>query len=57
MDFLPTMNRHDNINLGVLCSLQNQVFGLFTGKAILDDGKIIELDKAFGFAEKVCNKW
>ncbi len=57
MDFEPILNRSANINLGVLCSMQNQVFGYFSGKAILDDGKEIILDRVLGFAEKVFNKW
>lgn len=57
MDFEPLLNRNANINLGILCSVQNQVFGYFSGKAILDDGKEITLDRALGFAEKVFNKW
>ncbi|MDD4316067.1 MAG: DUF2804 domain-containing protein, partial [Clostridia bacterium] len=31
MDFEPLLNRYANINLGVLCSVQNQVFGYFSG--------------------------
>lgn len=57
MDFLPVMNRYANLNVGIIGSLQNQVFGKFTGKAILDDGKVIDLKDAMGFAEKVWNKW
>ena len=57
MNFEPLINRHANINLGVLCSVQNQVFGYFSGKAKLDDGSVIELNRVLGFAEKVFNKW
>ena len=36
---------------------QHQVFGRFTGKAVLDDGRVIEVRDFPGFAEKVENKW
>ena len=57
MKFVPIINRKSLTNIGVLCSDQNQVFGKFSGKAILDDGKVIELKDFVGFAEKVFNKW
>jgi hypothetical protein len=37
--------------------LPHQVFGLFTGTLVLDDGTKIELKDSLGFAEKVHNKW
>ncbi|MBQ2764485.1 MAG: DUF2804 domain-containing protein [Firmicutes bacterium] len=57
MDFQPVLNRHSDTNVGIIRSNQNQIFGLFTGKAILDDGTVIELKDFHGFAEKVHNKW
>lgn len=57
MEFQPLINRDANLNIGILCSVQNQVFGYFMGKAVLDDGSEITLNKALGFAEKVFNKW
>ena len=57
MDFRPVMDRSANINLGVLCSDQHQVFGRFSGTAVLDDGQKIEIRDLMGFAEKVRNKW
>lgn len=39
------------------CSEQDQVFGYFNGKAVLDDGKVIELKNFWGFAEFVRNHW
>lgn len=55
--FHPLLDRASNANLGIICSKQHQVFGEFTGRAILDDGTVIELNKTLGFAEKVFNKW
>ena len=57
MDFRPIMDRSAKISLGVLCSDQHQVFGRFSGTAILDNGRKIEICDLTGFAEKVRNKW
>lgn len=57
MDFVPVMNRASNTDFKILCSDQNQVFGKFTGKAVLDDGTVLEIKNFMGFAEKVHNKW
>ncbi len=57
MDFVPVLDRAANVTVGPLGSDQHQVFGRFTGKAILDDGKVIEVKDMLGFAEKVRNKW
>ena len=57
MDFVPVMNRASNTDFKILKSDQNQVFGKFTGTAILDDGTKLEVRDLMGFAEKVENKW
>ena len=57
LKFKPLLLRHAFTNAFVICSLQNQVFGYFSGKAILDDGTEIEFKNKLGFAEKVFNKW
>ncbi len=57
MDFEPIMDRCANIDLGVICSDQHQVFGRFTGRAMLDGGREIHIRQFPGFAEKVRNKW
>jgi hypothetical protein len=57
MDFVPVIDRASNTDFKILCSKQHQVFGKFTGTAVLDDGTKIELKDFFGFAEKVYNKW
>ncbi|MDO4545745.1 MAG: DUF2804 domain-containing protein, partial [Bacillota bacterium] len=43
MDFLPVLDRASKTSVGVICSDQHQTFGKFTGKAVLDDGTVIEL--------------
>ncbi len=55
--FEPGLDRSALTKVGPLCSDQHQVFGTFTGSAVLDDGRRIHLDRFFGFAEKVRNKW
>ena len=57
MDFVPVLDRASCTDVILIKSDQHQVFGRFTGKAILDDGKVIEIKDFPGFAEKVENKW
>ena len=54
--FTPILNRHANMNVGIIKSLQNQVFGKFSGYIIVD-GKEHFFTDMLGFAEKVSNKW
>lgn len=56
-DFVPQIDRASLTNLKVLVSDQRQIFGLFTGKAILDNGSTLCFKNLCGFAEKVHNKW
>ncbi len=57
MSFKPIIDRYAPFDLKVMCMIPHQVFGLFSGKAVLDDGKEIILKDVLGFAEKVHNKW
>ncbi|MTQ97858.1 DUF2804 family protein [Pseudoflavonifractor sp. BIOML-A6] len=57
MDFVPMLDRAACTSVGVIKSDQHQVFGRFTGRAVLDGGGVIELKDFMGFAEKVENKW
>lgn len=57
MDFEPILDRAANMDFKLLKSDQHQVFGRFSGRAILDDGTVIEIKDFLGFAEKVENKW
>ena len=57
MDFVPIIDRASCTDVKLICSDQHQVFGRFTGKAVLDDGRVIEVKDFPGFAEKVENKW
>ena len=57
MDFQPILHRSSDTNALVIRSDQHQIFGLFCGKAVLDDGTVLEVRDLPGFAEKVYNKW
>lgn len=55
--FTPILDRASRTRLAVLESDQHQVFGSFSGKAVLDDQQVVEFRDFPGFAEKVYNKW
>lgn len=57
LQFYPIMNRASNTDLKLLKSDQNQVFGRFSGRVVLDDGTPLQIKNLLGFAEKVVNKW
>ena len=55
--FTPIIDRASRTDAKLILSDQHQVFGRFTGKAVLDDGTVIPFADYLGFAEKVHNKW
>ena len=57
MDFVPVLDRASCTDFKLLKSDQHQVFGRFSGSAILDDGTKLAIRDLMGFAEKVENKW
>ncbi|MBR3737553.1 MAG: DUF2804 domain-containing protein [Eubacterium sp.] len=57
MTFEPIIDRAAVIDLKAIITDQHQVFGKMSGKAVLDDGKIIEIKDFLCFAEKVHNKY
>ena len=57
MDFVPVIDRASCTDFRLLKSDQHQVFGRFSGTAVLDDGTKLQIRDLFGFAEKVENKW
>ena len=56
LTFKPILNRHDDTNVLLIRSKQNQVFGYFSGYFIVNEQKI-EFEDLMGFAEKVYNRW
>jgi hypothetical protein len=57
MDFTPLVDRNSALNLGIIKSVQHQVFGLFNGFVVLDNGKKLAVKNFLGFAEDVLNWW
>lgn len=57
MDFAPIIDRASCTDFKILKSDQHQVFGYFSGTAVLDDGTELKIKNLLGFAEKVENKW
>lgn len=57
MSFEPIVDRHADFRMGEISSLQHQVFGRFSGTAVLDDGTRLEISDLIGFAEEVRNRW
>ncbi len=57
MEFVPVIDRASCTDVKLIKSDQHQVFGRFTGTAVLDDGTRLEVKDLMGFAEKVENKW
>ncbi|MCD7723786.1 MAG: DUF2804 domain-containing protein [Clostridiales bacterium] len=57
MRFKPIIDRQSPLDLKVLCMLPHQVFGLMSGRAVLDDGSTVEVTNMTAFAERVHNKW
>ena len=57
LEFAPILDRSACMDFKLLLSDQHQVFGRFSGTAVLDDGQSVTVRELTGFAEKVHNKW
>jgi hypothetical protein len=57
MTFSPILDRASDSNILIIRSDQHQVFGRYSGKAVLDSGETLEFAGVPGFAEKVRNRW
>lgn len=53
----PVLNRHADINALVIATYQNQIFGHFSGTAVLDDGTRLAVPDLFCAIEVVHNKY
>ncbi len=57
MEFTPILDRAAKIDVKFIVTDQHQVFGKMNGKAVLDDGTVIEVKDCLCFAEDVHNKY
>lgn len=57
LHFEPILDRAARMNALVFASDQHQVFGRFTGTALLEDGSSLQINQMIGFLEKVSNRW
>ncbi len=57
MAFTPILDRAARTNAVVIETDQHQVFGRFSGCAVLDDGTQLQIQNLLGFAEKVRNRY
>ena len=57
MTFEPILDRADASDFKVIRSIAHQVFGRFSGTAVLDDGRAVQFADLLGFAEEVENAW
>ncbi len=56
LKFEPILDRKDHTNALIIKSIQDQVFGKFSGVLKFEDKEFIITD-LYGFAEKVVNRW
>jgi hypothetical protein len=57
MDFVPVYDNYTETKMLVINNNCHQVFGRFTGKAVLDDGRVINVKNLMAFAEHAVNRW
>ncbi|HOX32238.1 MAG TPA: DUF2804 domain-containing protein [Spirochaetales bacterium] len=57
MVLAPDFDRASATDLGLIASIQHQVFGLWSGRAVLEDGREIRVEGLRGWCEKVVNRW
>ncbi|AHC13986.1 DUF2804 domain-containing protein [Salinispira pacifica] len=55
--FTPAVDRSSSTNFLIIRSVQHQVFGYFSGIAVLDNGEKLSFRNMPGFAEDVFNRW
>ncbi len=57
MEFVPVYDNYQVTQVLFINNHIHQVFGRFSGKAVLDDGKLIEVKDLMAFAEHAVNRW
>lgn len=55
--FTPFKERLAKTNLGIIFSEVHQMFGRYAGKAIADNGEVIQINDLIGFAEEQRARW
>jgi hypothetical protein len=55
--FTPFRDRNARTSLAVITSEVHQLFGRYNGKAVADDGEVIEIRDLIGFAEEHHARW
>ena len=53
----PVLDRRADTNIGIVASFQHQIFGRLTGKAVLDDGRVIEMKEFPCAVEVIRNRY
>ncbi len=56
-DFFPIIDRQAKLDFKLVISDQHQVFGRMTGKAVLDDGRVIEFKDFLCSCEDIYNQY
>jgi hypothetical protein len=57
LELIPFKDRMATTNLGIIYSQVHQMFGRYSGFAVTDDGKRLEIDGLIGFAEEHKARW
>lgn len=57
MEFTPIYDRYTEVKMLFVDNRCHQIFGTFNGKAVLDDGKVIEVKDLVAFTEHAVNHW
>jgi hypothetical protein len=57
LTFTPFRDRTARTNLGIIYSQVHQMFGHYSGRAMLDDGQTLEIRDLIGFAEEHHARW
>lgn len=57
MTFTPIYDRYTETKMLWVDNHCHQIFGKFSGKAVLDDGTVIEIKDFMAFAEHAVNRW
>lgn len=57
MEFTPIYDRYTETKVLFVDTHCHQIFGRFTGQAVLDDGRVLEVKDLVAFAEHAVNRW